>query len=234
VSPPDESITARLGASRGVRSLPGIFDPLELYWISMSHTQRGAQENVEVFIDPSCPWAWRGARWMIEVSSLTQVTVTWRGFSLKLINEGRNHPRAPIHLLGLTALRTLCLIRRSEGNDGFDRLYRAIGEEVHRHGLELTAAGLERSVARAGLGASVLDAALGDPTTLDEVRNEHDRAVRQVGGFGVPTLIRANGRGIFGPVLSSVPAGDSALSLWLNVSDMIDRDEFFELKRRRP
>jgi hypothetical protein len=57
------------------------------------------------------------------------------------------------------------------------------------------------------------------------------------GGFGVPTLVLQNNGTItkpaFGPVIDKVPAGDDAGELWDRVEWLMQRNEFFELKRSR-
>jgi len=68
--------------------------------------------------------------------------------------------------------------------------------------------------------ATVLDAALGDPTTHDEVRAEHQRVV-DAGGYGVPTLF-LSGQCLFGPVLVDPPTGPAALTRWNVVTGMAE------------
>jgi 2-hydroxychromene-2-carboxylate isomerase len=192
-----------------------------------------SHDVIDFYIDPGCPWAWRGSRWMVEVSRHLPLSIAWRTFSLKLINRGRDHPRTEFHSLGLAALRVLCLIRRESGHDGFERFYSEIGRAAHDQGLDLSSGLLMEALDRAGFDSSMMEAANADPTTLSEVEEEHETAVSKVGAFGVPTILLSNGKGIFGPVLDDVPTGDSAVHLWAQVHDMINRDEFYELKRRR-
>ena len=59
-------------------------------------------------------------------------------------------------------------------------------------------------LARMGLDPGLVDAAIADPTTGDEVLAEH-RRVTQAGGFGVPTLFFPDGQCLFGPVLIDPP-----------------------------
>jgi predicted DsbA family dithiol-disulfide isomerase len=191
-------------------------------------------EAVDFYIDPSCPWAWRGARWIKGAAALDAVDVTWRFFSLKLVNEGRKHPRTQFHSEGLKALRTLSLVRRRDGNNGVARAYEAIGARCHEHDEELSTAVLIDGLTASGLDGSLVDEAMGDEATLAEVRDEHDAVVRSVGAFGVPIVVLADGRGVFGPVLGRVPEGDDAVELWSIVRALIVRDGFYELKRARP
>jgi hypothetical protein len=79
------------------------------------------------------------------------------------------------------------------------------------------------------------DAAMADPATWDEVVSEHRAVVEELQAFGVPTirLDGGEGPGIFGPVISRVPADDEAVELWRHVVWLTRSDNFWELKRNR-
>lgn len=194
---------------------------------------RVSPEPIDFYIDPSCPWAWRGARWIRAVAARGEVRINWTSFSLKLVNKGRDHPRTRFHSEGLKALRTLCLIKRADGNDGFDRVYSEIGARAHDPDGELSTEILGDSLEASGFRRTLIDEAMSDEKTLEHVHSEHFEAETRVGGFGVPMIVRSNGKAIFGPVLDRAPEGDDAIKLWVLVRDLIDRDEFFELKRAR-
>lgn len=190
-------------------------------------------ERIRFHFDPLCPWAWQGSRWIREVEKVRDVEVEWRLFSLRLINEGSDDPLADAHLKGTPALRTLALARRESGNDGVARLYEALGRRVHENREELAPATVRGALSDAELDPELIDRALQDPSTMAEVRTEHDEAVEDVGAFGVPTIVLASGRGIFGPVISRAPQGEEAGQLWDHVRSLIALDGFFELKRER-
>lgn len=80
-----------------------------------------------------------------------------------------------------------------------------------------------------GVNAAILDAALDDPTTHDDVRADHQRVVA-AGGYGVPTLF-LDGQCLFGPVLVDPPAGPAALNLWSVVTGMAGLPHVYELQR---
>lgn len=75
----------------------------------------------------------------------------------------------------------------------------------------------------------MLDAALDDPTTHDEIHRDHQRVV-DAGGYGVPTLFLL-GQCLFGPVLVDPPTGSEALRLWEVVTGMAELPHVYELQR---
>jgi len=43
--------------------------------------------DVEVFVDPSCPWAWITSRWVNEVAPQRDLEVTWRSYCLAIRDD---------------------------------------------------------------------------------------------------------------------------------------------------
>ena len=196
-------------------------------------------ETIRFHFDPACPWAWQGARWIREVRAVRDIWVEWRLFSLFLINEHHEEFGPEVRDQQLLPLRALAQARREGGNDGVERLYWAIGVRVHdvKPRPELNAELLREAATAAGLTDDLVDRATADPGTEAEVVAEHDAVVREVGAFGVPTIVLPSGRGIFGPVKALAPASEAAGELWDHVRWLTELDDFFELKRirsRRP
>ena len=171
-------------------------------------------ETVRFHFDPVCPWE-------------------WRVFSMEVAHEGQEDPLADEHAKSTPALRTLALARRRFGNDGVGRTYEAIGRRVHEGGEQLDADVVRRSLEDVGLDPGLVDQALQDDSTIEDVRAEHDAAVTEVGAFGVPTIVLDSGRGLFGPVIASAPSREDAGELWDHVRFLMDADGFYELKRER-
>ncbi len=190
-------------------------------------------ERVRFHFDPLCPWAWQSSKWIREVENVRDIEVEWRFFSLQIINSEGDDPLRDRHAKGTPVLRTLALVKREEGNEAVDRLYQAIGKRVHDGdeplGLEAAAA----SLADCGMEESLVDRALEDESTIEDVRRDHEEAVTQVGAFGVPTMIFSSGRGIFGPVISTPPGGEESGRLYDHVRALAEMETFFELKRDR-
>ncbi len=192
-------------------------------------------DKVRFHFDPLCPWAWQSSKWIREVTRVRDVEVEWALFSLQLINADKEggDPLADVHVKGTPALRTLVLVQREAGSQGVGRVYEAIGNRVHEGGEELSPDAVKKALDDAGFDPGLVDRALSDPSTMDEVRRQHTEAVETAGAFGVPTLVFASGRGIFGPVIARPPGGEASGELYDHVRALAELDGFFELKRER-
>jgi 2-hydroxychromene-2-carboxylate isomerase len=188
---------------------------------------------VRFHFDPLCPWAWQASKWIREVEKVRDIDIEWRLFSLELINKNGDDPLADMHARGGAALRTLVLVRRVGGNAAVGRVYEGLGTRVHEAlSQDLDHVAIRSALEDEGLDPLMLDRALSDNSTAEDVRTEHVAAVSEVGAFGVPTIVLGSG-GIFGPVIARAPTGEAAGELWDHVEWLIRQDGFFELKRER-
>jgi len=186
---------------------------------------------VRFHFDPRCPWAWQASKWIREVETVRDVEVEWCLFSLEVVNGDLDTEAL---LKEGDALRTLALARRIEGNAAVGRVYQALGERVHERPRErMGDRPIRAALGEAGFDPSLFDEATADVSTNQDVRDEHDAAVAEVGAFGVPVTVLPSGEGMFGPVISTAPSGDAAGQLWDHVEWLIRQEGFFELKRER-
>jgi len=114
--------------------------------------------------------------------------------------------------------------------------YAALGAAVHERGADVDDHEvLAGALREAGLDPGLLERALADPATWQQVQDEHDAMVARHKGFGVPTIVLDGGEGgaIFGPVISEVPDDAEAVELWRHVSWLAGYENFAELKRER-
>jgi 2-hydroxychromene-2-carboxylate isomerase len=192
-------------------------------------------ENIVKFhFDPVCPWAWQSSKWIREVEKVRDIEIDWRLFSLEIVNGLEDNPYAELLVKDRAALRTLSFLRRVDGNEDVGRAYEALGSRLHESPSQELEDGVIRSALEdAGLDRSILDQAMADGSTLDDVREEHESAVAEVGAFGVPVIVLPSGQGMFGPVIANAPTGEAAGELWDRVEWLIRQDGFFELKRER-
>ncbi len=189
-------------------------------------------ERIGFHFDVMCPWAYQTSVWIRDVRSQNGLAIDWRLFSLEEINrtEGKKHPWEREWSYGWSMMRVAALLRRSSMND-CDRFYEVAGRALHVEGRKPhrpeVAAELLREI---GLDPGLVDAAIADPTTHDDVKADHDEVVSH-GGFGVPTLVFADGSHLYGPVITPAPLGEDALALWDLVQSTRRFPHLYELKR---
>ena len=171
--------------------------------------------SIAFHFDVMCPWAYQTSKWIRTVRESVPLQIDWRFFSLEEINreEGKKHQWEREWSYGWGMMRVAAMLRRSSMSD-CDRFYEAAGRALHEesrkpHRPEVAA----EICADLGLDPSVVQAAIDDPTTHDEVKADHDAVVAR-GGFGVPTLVFSGDRHVYGPVVAPAPTGRDALDLW--------------------
>jgi 2-hydroxychromene-2-carboxylate isomerase len=192
----------------------------------------GRPASVDFHLDMMCPYAYQTSRWIRSVRERTGLTVNWRFFSLEEINraEGKKHPWEREWSYGWSLMRVGALLRR-QGMELLDAWYASVGEALHVRGEKPHQPEVARELlASMGLDPGLVDAAIADPTTGDEVLAEH-RRVTAAGGFGVPTLFFPDGQAIFGPVLINPPEGQAAERLWDAVVAWTDFPHLYEIQR---
>jgi 2-hydroxychromene-2-carboxylate isomerase len=189
-------------------------------------------DRIDYHFDPLCPFAYQTSLWIREVREQAGLQVDWRFFSLEEINhvEGKKHPWERDWSYGWSLMRIGALLRRRDMAE-LDAWYARIGSALHREGGKphdpTVAHELMREV---GLDPALVDEALDDATTHEEVRADHDRVVA-AGGFGVPTLFFPDGQAVFGPVVIDPPRGEQALRLWDVVRGWTEFPNLYEIQR---
>ncbi len=193
---------------------------------------QAAPEWIDFHFDVMCPYAYQTSRWIREVRALTGLEIRWRFFSLEEVNhvEGKKHPWERAWSYGWSMLRVGALLRRTSMDD-LDAWYARAGRALHEEGRKPHEPEVARELLRElGMDPDLVDRAIDDPTTGDEVLAEHRRVV-EAGGFGVPTIFFPDGQCLFGPVLVDPPSGDAALRLWHLVTGWREFPHLYELQR---
>ncbi|HET6963141.1 MAG TPA: DsbA family protein [Acidimicrobiales bacterium] len=200
---------------------------------------------VDFHFDVMCPWAYQTSKWIREARRCRDITVRWRFFSLEEVNrmEGKKHPWEREWSYGWSMLRVAALLRRQpepKGNDLVDRFYEVAGRMLHEDGVKVhTPAGVEAVLSEIGEDPSLVAQAIDDPSTHDDVRADHQRAV-DLGGYGVPTLVitatptttpTTAPTTIFGPVITPAPTGEEAGRLWDLVIGWQEFPHLYEIRR---
>ena len=188
--------------------------------------------SVDFHFDVMCPYAFQTSLWRREVRDRTGLEVRWRFFSLEEVNrvEGKKHPWERDWAYGWSMMRIGARLRRDDPAL-LDAWYEAAGAALHVDGRKPHDPGVARALlAELDLDPGLVDEAIADDTTHDEVHAEHD-AVLAVGGWGVPTLIFDDGQALFGPVIVDPPTGEAAERLWDLVLGWREFPHLYELQR---
>ena len=203
----------------------------------MSDAPTGAPTRVDFHFDVICPWAYQTSLWMREVRDRLGLEVDWRFFSLEEVNrvEGKKHPWEREWSYGWSMMRIGALLKRRHP-DLNDAWYLRSGTALHVEGRQPHRAEVARELlVERDLDPGLVDEALDDPTTHDDVRADHERIV-SMGGWGVPTLVfpgvdEDDSRKLFGPGLIDPPTGDAADRLWDLVVGWLEFPPLFEMQR---
>jgi predicted DsbA family dithiol-disulfide isomerase len=191
-----------------------------------------SNQEVELHVDPACPWCWVTALWLFEVERVRPITITTKLFSLAEVHRGDGDLHDALKAAE-RALRVMVAARRAGGEHGVRAVYRALGEANHERDEPLgDLATLRAAVSAAGLDAGLADEALADPSTLTELVAEHNAVVER-GAFGVPTLSVDGSTPFFGPIVDSKITGEDAGALWDIVAPVLVEPRLFEMKRNR-
>lgn len=206
--------------------------------------------DVELFIDPVCPFCWQTSKWLRQVQRLEDLDVGWRFISLKMVNEEAGYEGMPehypaVHAQGTRMLRVLAAARDHAGNEAVGALYAAIGEQVWERpapppgdfaavlSVHATDLDLRPALVRVGL-PEMLAAAAEDPSHDAVLRRETDAALARAGAdVGTPIVAfdPPDGPGFFGPVISDLPSDEDAVAYYRAIELLAGWPGFAELKR---
>ena len=195
--------------------------------------------DVDLYVDPACPWAWITSRWLLEVEQIRDVRVAFHVMSLAVLNEDKDISQEYRRLLADAwgPVRVLIAAEAAHGPEVVRLLYGAMGTRIH-----IDKAGRGRDMILAALGEVGLPAALADAAETTEhdeaLRRSHKTGMDPVGyEVGTPVIhVHVAGRdpiAFFGPVVTPIPRGAAAGQLWDGVLAVAGTDGFFELKRTR-
>ncbi|WP_434094083.1 mycothiol-dependent nitroreductase Rv2466c family protein [Nonomuraea wenchangensis] len=193
---------------------------------------------VDLWFDPSCPFAWVTSRWLLEVEKVRPIEPRFRFMSLHYLNEDKDVP-AEYKERALKAhgsVRVVAAAAAKHGEEYIGRLYTELGTRLHNEGLGKDPGEL-RGINEAALEAVGLDPQLADAMESDEwdagIRASHDEGITLVGQEVGTPIIRVGANAFFGPVITRIIRGEDAGRLWDGVVAVTEFDDFFELKRTR-
>lgn len=200
--------------------------------------------GVEVFVDPSCPWAWITSQWIKEVAPQRDITVTWRSYCLEIRDDYGVAPTMPeqfrdaaiaAHALSHRMLRIFEAARARSGEEAVDALYTEWGRRFFVRGKTYDDGLLSECVAACGLDPDLVGAA--DDEKWDAPIVEAMEVAYTFGGpkTQTPTIAVRDDpvHGFKGPVMAPAPTGEAAVRLWDAIQVISQESGFFEITRPR-
>jgi hypothetical protein len=200
--------------------------------------------GVEVYVDPSCPWAWITSRWIKEVAPQRELDVTWRSYCLEIRDDYGVAPTMPeerremaiaAHALSHRMLRIFEAARSRSGEAAVDALFTAWGPRFFVRDRATDDVLLAECLAACDATPELVEAA--DDERWDAQIEESMQVAYAFGGpkTQTPTIVVRDDppHGFKGPVMAPAPTGEQALELWDAIQVISRQPGVFELTRPR-
>jgi hypothetical protein len=200
--------------------------------------------DVEVFVDPSCPWAWITSRWLKEVAPQRDLAVSWRSYCLEIRDDYGVAPTVPeefrevaivAHAVSHRMLRIFEAARAEDGEDVVDSLYAEWGSRFFVEPQHRDDSLILECLAACGLDPNLRGAA--DDEKWDTPIVEAMEVAYAFGGpkTQTPTIVVSGNPpcGFKGPVMAPAPTGEAAVRLWDAILVVCEEPGFFEITRPR-
>jgi len=191
-------------------------------------------QQVDLWVDPACPWAWITSRWLLEAAAVRDLDLRFHVMSLAVLNENRDLSPEYTEFLktAYRPVRVLIAAEERHGNSVVEPLYSAMGTRRHVRQEKDWDDIIAKSLADVGLDVEL--AAAADDTSFDaRLRTSHAEGMDPVGyDVGTP-VIHVNDIAFFGPVVTPAPKGEAAGRLFDGVMMVASTPGFYEIKRSR-
>lgn len=170
--------------------------------------------EIEMYIDPVCPFGWVSAQWLTTASATADAKLTLRQMSLAVLNEGQDlaPDRRSMMERSRRLGRVFAAVTDRYGAEGFARLYREFGTRTHIRREPATEQTLATALTELGMNTA-LGKAVGDRAFDEAVTQAHEAGQRALGDRGGCPIVVIDSRGFFGPVLTEIPGPQHGLAL---------------------
>ena len=200
--------------------------------------------ELNMYFDVTCPFAWVTSRWLLEVEKVRDVKVNFIPMSLYVLNDGRDLDPAYMDRMEAAwapALAAAAIYTKHP--DQIADYYTLMGEAIHDENRgerdyigcydDLIAEVVEKLDLPEGFIDRIGLRPHAENAFLDELKETHRRGISLVGDEVGTPIVDIEGRGFFGPVLTRVPKGEQAGELFDASVTLGSYPHFFELKRTR-
>ncbi|KAB1501457.1 disulfide bond formation protein DsbA [Corynebacterium sp. 320] len=201
-------------------------------------------QQATMYFDVTCPFAWVTSRWLKEVEKVRDVDVTFIPMSLSVLNDGRDLEESYMRAMGAAwAPALVAAAIYTDYPDKIDAYYTSMGERIHDggNGHKQDPHGYDEIIAEAlaevGLPAELIEVAHkreGDDGSVEStLRTLHEQAITKVGNDVGTPVVQLGDVAFFGPVLTRIPKGEKAGTMFDAAVELASYEHFFELKRSR-
>lgn len=162
--------------------------------------------EIDLYVDPVCPFAWVTSRWLLAANHDGPHTVRLRQMSLAVLNEGNgvDSDHQPMVERSRRLGRVFAAATDGGEPDAFARLYDSIGTRLHVHRDVLGPDTLAESLTDAGLDPA-LSQFVNDASLDRAVTRSHEASQNALRGSGGSPIIVIDGHGFNGPILTESP-----------------------------
>lgn len=202
---------------------------------------------VEIFTDPSCPWAWTTSCWLKEVAGQRDLRLRWQSYCLEIRDGGSLPPSVPepvrriapeLRSASHRLLRVFEALRAAEREDVIGDLYTKWAQRLYS--ISFLPPAVPPDLLEDCLRACGLDrhwAAMADDASWDAPILDSMEVAYAIGGPDTLTPLVVVGVdppcGLRGPVMGKAPTGQAALDLWDAFLVLVREPSFFEISRPR-